>query len=302
MAGTGAGRGLAETLFDETFLKKLEYLYIVSKKVFIGRLRADRRSRRLGSGQEFADFREYRPGDDLRHLDWSVYGRLDRLILRLFEEQADLMVHLAVDCSGSMKTPTAWKFDYARKVAAALAYIALANLDRVSVVPFATEPGQILSPRRGKGQVFRVFSHLEGLEARGETDFTGSMRKFVQEQPQRGLVVVISDFFAPGGYQEGVKLLRYNGHEVFVVQVCEATEARPGMTGDFRLVDAETGRERPAAVTAAVLRDYQAGFEAHGKALERFCLEQQTGCVRTLTEQPFEELILGVFRRGKFLH
>ncbi len=291
-----------DALFDEAFLKKLEYLYIVSKKVFVGQLRADRRSRRLGSGQEFADFRPYRPGDDLRYLDWSVYGRLDRLILRLFEEQEDLMVHLLLDVSASMKSTGGEKFNYVRRVAAALSYVALANLDRVSIVPFAREPQDTLSPRRGKGQIFSVFAFLSKLQPAGETDMTRSVRRFVQEHPRRGLVVLLSDFFAPGGYEEAIKLLRYNGHEVFVLQVCQTREARPDMTGELRLVDAETGRHRPANVTAAVLRDYQAAFVEHGRGLERFCLEQQTGCVRTLTDVPFEELVLGVFRRGKFLH
>ena len=150
--------------------------------------------------------------------------------------------------------------------------------------------------------MFRVFEHLAGLTPAGETDMTASMRRFAQESGRSGLVVVISDFFAPGGYEEAIKLLRYNGHEVFVVQVCDPMEARPETSGDLRLVDAETGRERTATVTAAVIRDYQAAFEAHGSALERFCVQQQTGCVRTLTDVPFDELILEVFRRGKFLH
>ena len=293
---------LAGTLFDEAFLKKLEILYIVSKKVFVGRLRADRRSRRLGTGQEFADVREYSPGDDFRYVDWNIYARMGRLVLRLFEEQEDLMVYLLLDSSTSMRTPGVSKFDYARRVSAALAYIALANLDRVALVPFSVEAQSALSSSRGKGQIFRVLEFLTGLDASGPTDMTASARRFVQEYTRTGLVVLISDFFAPGGYQDAVKLLRYNGHEVFAVQICDVRDARPDMTGDLRLVDAETGLTRSATVTRNVLVEYGREFDRYCMDLERFCMAQQTGCIRTLTDVPFEELILEAFRRGRFLH
>ena len=298
-----------EPLFDEAFLRRLEYLYIVARKVFVGRLRADRRSRRIGAGVEFADFRQYCPGDDFRCVDWNIYARCDRLVLRLFEEQEDLMVYLLLDASGSMGRPRPGKFDYSRRVAAALAYIALANLDRVSIVPFSTGPAPTLSSRRGKGQIFRVFDFLTRLSPAGGTDMTASVRRFVHEHTHRGLVVVISDFFDPpprrgdpAGYEEALKLLRYNGHEVFVVQVCDTSDARPDLVGDLRLVDVETLTSRPATVTKAVLRDYERGFDDYRRTLERFCTSQGTGCVSTLTDVPVEDLILGVFRQGKFLH
>src|SRR5262249_11191989 len=154
----------AQSAFDQAFLKKLEYLHVVARKVFAGRLRADRRSRKTGAGVEFADHRDYAPGDDLRYLDWSVYGRMDRLLLRLFQEEEDLYVYILIDASTSMKVghgqgqgkpgaAGATKLAYAERVAAALAYVGLANLDRVSLLSFADGLRESMQPARGKGRI-----------------------------------------------------------------------------------------------------------------------------------------------------
>src|SRR5262249_10171018 len=159
-----------QDLFDEEFLKKLEYLAIVSRKVFAGKVRAERRSRKVGAGVEFADHRDYAPGDDIRYLDWNLFGRMERLLLRLFEEEEDLHVYLLCDASGSMRTGHPPKLEYASKVAAALAYVTLSNLDRVSIVPFGgDERRDPLPPARGKGRIFKVFQFLREVEAHGST-------------------------------------------------------------------------------------------------------------------------------------
>src|SRR6266850_961836 len=148
------------TLFDDEFLKKLEYLNIISKRLFAGQLRAERRTRKRGAGLEFADYRSYVAGDDFRHLDWKAYLRLNRLILRLFEEEEDLPIYIFVDSSQSMNYGNPLKLDYARRIAAALCYVGLANLDRVHIVSFAGSVGTELPSQRGKGQIFKVFRFL----------------------------------------------------------------------------------------------------------------------------------------------
>src|ERR1051325_2548041 len=158
----------ATTIFDDEFLKKLEYLNIISKRLFAGQLRAERRSRKRGSGLEFADYRSYVAGDDFRHLDWKAYLRLNRLILRLFEEEQDLPIYMFVDSSQSMDFGTPSKLDYARRVAAALCYVGLANLDRVHVVCFAGNIASELSSQRGKQQIFNVFRFLTDIAPAGE--------------------------------------------------------------------------------------------------------------------------------------
>ena len=152
---------MSEPLFDDDFLKKLEYLFIVSKKVFSGRLRSERKTKIVGSGIEFADYRDYVPGDDLRYLDWSVLARTERMLIRLFEEEEDLFIYFLIDMSQSMRLGGAAKLSYAKRLAAALAYIGLSNMDRVSVVPFADNLLDRLPPARGRGQIFKVFRFLE---------------------------------------------------------------------------------------------------------------------------------------------
>ena len=185
-------------LFDDEFLKKLEYLYIVSKKVFAGRIRAERRTRKVGAGIEFADHRKYSAGDDFRYIDWNIYGRLDRLLLRLFEEQEDLHIYILLDASVSMRIGDPVKLDYASKIAAALCYIGLANLDRVSIVPFSAQlHREQLPSARGKARIFKVFDFLSGIEPVGQTSLEASLKTFVAQTKRRGMAVVISDFYDP---------------------------------------------------------------------------------------------------------
>ncbi len=298
---TSVGGRTSKPLFDEAFLRKLEYLHVVSRKVFAGKMRAERRGKKIGSGIEFADHRDYAAGDDFRYIDWNVYGRMSKLLLRLFEEEEDLFIYLLVDVSNSMGASGGEKFDYVRRVTAALAYVALANLDRVTVVPFADTIRDPMSPRRGKGQIFRVFDFLAALTPAGETNMEGSFRAFAARTKRRGLAVVVSDFFDPHGYERGLKLLRHNRFETFALQILSPDEARPNVKGDLRLLDAETGEERIATVSPEVLRDYERAFEEYGRKLDDFCGSIQVGLIRTLTDVPFEDLILRVFREGKFL-
>src|ERR1043165_681891 len=158
------------SLFDDEFLKKLEYLSIVSKRMFAGQFRAGRRSKRRGTGVEFADYRAYVAGDDFRHLDWKAYLRLNRLILKLFEEEEDLPIYFFVDASQSMNYGNPTKLDYARRVCAALCYIVLANLDRVNVISFADGIKNELPPQRGKGRIFKIFRFLSDMVPGGETN------------------------------------------------------------------------------------------------------------------------------------
>src|SRR5688500_13539263 len=155
-------------LFDSDFLKKLEYLSLVSKRVFRGSILAQRRTMQLGGGIEFADHRQYTPGDDFRYLDWNVYARHGDLLLKRFQEEEDLHVYFLLDCSKSMDYGDPSKFDFARQITAALAYIALADLDRVSVTAFADDIIADFPLTRGKGRVLSLLKFLENLPASGQ--------------------------------------------------------------------------------------------------------------------------------------
>lgn len=288
-------------LFDEVFLKKLEYLAVVSRKLFAGRLRAERRSRRTGAGVEFADHRDYTVGDDLRYLDWGVYGRLGRLLVRLFEEEEDLHVYLLLDASASMATGAPPKFDYARQVVAALAYVALANLDRVSIVPLGAGEGRAaagLPPARGKGRIFKVFDLLAGLAPSGTTDLAQAVSSFVHRAPRRGVAVLVSDFYDPAGFEGALNLLRFHRFESFALQVLDPREAAPELVGDLEIVDCETGEAREVTVSPRVLAAFRRAHEELCAGLAGWCSSRGVPYLRVETSTPFDEQVLRLFREG----
>jgi uncharacterized protein (DUF58 family) len=289
-------------LFDERFQKTLEHLHMVSRKVFAGNLRAERRTRKVGSGIEFADHRTYARGDDFRYIDWNLYGRLDKMLLRLFEEEEDLHIYILVDVSDSMAIGSPLpKLHYAMQVAAALSYVGLANLDRVAILPFADRLIDRLPPSRGKNRIFRVFEFLRTCELGGQTQLAEVMKAFVAQSKRRGLAVVISDFYDPVGFEQGLNTLRYNKFEPFVLQVYDPREAAPELHGDLALVDCETGDTREVTVSRALLAAYEREHEKYCQELESYCTRYAMPFFRTHTGIPFNELVLKIFRSGGFL-
>ena len=290
---------MARLRFEDDFLKKLEYLHVISKRAFAGQNRADRLARKRGRGLEFADHRQYAPGDDFRHIDWKAYQRLNRLLLRLFDEEQDLPIYLFIDASRSMAEPA--KFDQARRIAAALCYIGLAHLDRVTILTFGGTLGDETVPGRGKGRIFRVFDQLERLETSGTTNLRETFKQFASRSRQQGLAVVISDFLDPQGFESGLKILASMGHDVFVVHIASQADRNPGSLGEVRFVDTETGELRDVDVTPALARAYHDVWEAHAAELELFCGRYNLGYVRADAERAFEQIILHTFRKGRFL-
>ncbi len=288
-------------LFDDAFMAKLEYLDVVAKKAFAARSRGERRSKKIGSGVEFADHRRYSPGDDFRHIDWNVYARLGKLLVRLYEEEEDLHVYVLVDSSASMVVGDRQKFDHARKLGAALAYIALSSMERASVAPFSAALGQRLLPARGKSQIFRVMSFLKAIEPGGTTAFADSMKSFVHQTKRRGLVVLLSDFYAQDGYEEGLNYLRYNRFEPFVLQLIDPRDAEPSLRGDVTLVDCETGVGRDMTFSARTLAAYRDAYHGFNQELESFCHARRLSHVRASVREPVEDLMLNVFRAGGFV-
>mgnify|MGYP000266974354 CR=1 FL=1 len=177
-------------LFDEAFQRKLEYLAVASRRLFAGRMRAERRTRISGSGIEFADHRPYTPGDDLRALDWSVYGRTERLLVKRYEEEEDLSIYFIIDSSSSMGFGDGEKLRHAKRLCAALAYVALANLDRVTIVSATDEISGRMPETRGKARIFRIFRFLKAVKANGTTDLGEAMKTFVAQHKRRGLAVM----------------------------------------------------------------------------------------------------------------
>ena len=287
--------------FDEAFLKKLDYLYIISQKIVAGKMRAERKTRIVGSGIEFADFREYSPGDDLKNIDWNIYGKTNKMFLRLYEEEEDLYIYFLVDCSRSMKLGEVNKWDFAKKVVAALGYIGLSNLDRVSIIPFSSQLDGRLPPSRGKAQIFKIFEFLSNLEAGKQTSLRDAFKTFVTQNKRRGMAVVVSDFYDPTGFEEGLNFLRYHKFEPMVIHLFDEREMTAGFRGDLQLVDCETGQVAELTVTDGMMRAYQKAWEQLCENLEDYCVKRQILYFRTPIQVDFDELILKIFRAGGFL-
>ncbi|MBK7396683.1 MAG: DUF58 domain-containing protein [Myxococcales bacterium] len=300
----------SDDLFDDEFQRKLEYLAIVSRKVFAGRMRAERRTKKTGSGIEFADHRDYNAGDDFRYLDWNVYQRFGRLLLRLYEEEEDLSIYMLVDASRSMgfdqkvgqlvgrRGP---KLRHAKRLAAALCYIGLSNLDRVSVSALTNRVKDGMPTTRGKQRIHRVFEFLTSVEPEGATGLEDAIKQFVAQHKRRGLAVLISDLYDPAGFEAGINVLRYNKFEPFVLHLVDPEDGKPDLSGDVRIFDVETGDEREVTVTQSVLDRYAKAYDAYLKEIEVFCTLKQVPYFRADLAVPFDELILRIFRRGGFL-
>jgi uncharacterized protein (DUF58 family) len=298
---------LAETqsrrtpLFDESFQRKLEGLALVSRRLASGRDRAERRANRAESGVEFAEHRPYTAGDDFRFLDWKVFARSDRLLLKQFEAETDLGVHLLVDVSASMAHPDGRKLDHARRVAAALGYVALANLDRVSVHGFADQLTAQLPSLRGRSRALRMLRFLESLEPGGTTDFARAARSFAARQAKRGMTLVLTDGYDFDGLTSGLDALRYARLEPVLLLVVDPRDADPRLEGEWTLVDSETQAERLVTVTPALLARFQQARHTHFERLRAHCRDKRVRCFELSVEQAFDQGVLALLKQGGLL-
>ena len=288
----------ADALFDDEFLIGLEYLEIVAKRAFQGASGGERRSKRLGAGLEFADHRRYSPGDDFRHIDWNVYARLGKLLLRLFEEEEDLTIYVLLDVSASMGLGQGRRFDQARRLAAAMAYVSLANLDRVSVVALDESIRDRLLPARGKAQIFHVLRFLSELKPSGTTRLGQALQSFVHQAPRRGVALLISDLYSQDGIEDAVNALRYHRFEPVVLHLTERDELDIGLRGDLRLIDCETGALRDITMTPRIMARYQEAHAAWRADIETFCMQRQVPYFEAPVEQSFRDTMLSIFRAG----
>ncbi len=294
---TSAPATAVDDLFDENFQRKLDYLAVVSRRVFAGRLRAERRTRKSGSGIEFADHREYAAGDDLRNLDWHVYGRSGRLLLRLFEEEEDLSIYILLDCSRSMAFGSPPKFDHARRLAAAMAYVGLANLDRVAVTAWSTTVDRHLPASRGRGRIFKVFDFLRAVHPSGDTALADVARVFASQNKRRGVAIVISDLYDPAGFERGINAIRYLRYEPIVIHVVDPREADPGARGDITLFDVESGEEREVTLTDGIVGRYRAAHATWRREIDDFCKSRQVPYIAADVTGAFDEQVLHLMRR-----
>ncbi|MEX0885617.1 MAG: DUF58 domain-containing protein [Phycisphaeraceae bacterium] len=285
-------------LTDPAFISRLESLYLVARKVLGGQLQADRRTVRKGSGITFADYAEYAPGDDHRSIDWRVYGRLEQLLIKMFEVEQDMTLYVLLDASPSM----AAKFDTARQLAAALGYIALNNMDRLIVHTMADDLRLLVEPSYGRAA---VLPFLEALETAGtfghDTRFDTCARNFALRHRRRGMVLVISDFFFPSGFEQGLQRLSYHGHDLFCLQIQSLEEQRCDLKGDVELECVETGATQQVTVTAREAAAYEQAVHDWNASLRTACARRGIGLVHTTSDVPFDHVVQSILRRGGLL-
>src|SRR3954463_9467608 len=286
----------ATPLLDPEFMHKLEQLELVSRKIIMGRMKGERKSKRRGSSVEFAEHRNYTVGDDLRHIDWNVYGRLDKLFLKLFLEEEDLHVYTLLDTSLSMDFGTPTKLHYGKQVAAALAFIGLVNHDRVMLDTFSSQLETGMPSVRGRSQMWRVVQYLERLQATGASDLTAAARSFAVKHAGKGIVVVVSDFLDKRGYQDALRYLLARNMDIYVIHVLSREEVEPELVGDLRLVDAEDDDIAEITVSAPLLRRYKDNLNAFVGGLKEWCTKRGIVYIFTTNQNPFDRLILNYLR------
>ena len=282
----------AQDFVSGEFLAQLERLALASKRTFRGRVKGERKSPRKGTSVEFCDYRHYEVGDDLRYVDWNIYGRLDRLYVKLFVDEEDLCVHLLLDASASMDFGDPSKFRYGTRLAAALAFVGLVNLERVAVGVVRDRVGEGWSPSRGRHRFFPLLKFLGNLRPGGSTGLNESLSGYALRATEPGLAVIISDLFDPAGYEAGLRALQERRFDIHVLHLLSAEEMNPAFAGDLRLIDAETGEVRELSLDGEAHRGYRQRLQAFLERAEGFCLANEITYHRVVTDTPLEAFVL----------
>jgi uncharacterized protein (DUF58 family) len=286
-----------QPLLDPQFLARLEQLELVSRKIFLGRLKGERKSKKKGQSVEFADYRNYVIGDDLRFLDWNLFARLEKLFIRLFLEEEDLHFYVLIDNSLSMDFGNPTKLHYAKQLAAALAFIGLVNMDRVVIEAFNDRLVQSLPAVRGRRSLWRVLDFLQKVAPAGPSNMKEALRTFSLKSSGKGIVVVLSDFMDKGGYEEALRYLVARQMDIYAIQILSQEEIEPEIVGDLKLVDIEDADEAEVTVSAPLLKRYKQNLAAYRAAMHEFCTRRGVAYLFTSNQVPFDRLVLSYLRQ-----
>jgi len=293
--------GNDKELLSPEFMTKLEQLEILSRRIFVGRMKGERRSKKRGESVEFADYRNYVVGDDLRFLDWNVYARLERLLLKLFMEEEDLNVTVLLDVSKSMDWGEPHKGLYVKRVAAALAYIGLVHYDRVSLYGYSNNLAHEMRGVRGRRLVSQVIRFLDDIPYEGHSDFTEVAKRFAVRHMGKGVVVVLSDFMDKGGFADGIRYLLSRDLDLYVIQVLSPEEVDPTLVGDLKLRDVEDDDLAEVTISAPLLAKYKANLQAYCTALKDHCTRRGITYLFTSTRVDFDVLVMSYLRQRGLL-
>ncbi len=298
---SAAARDKSALLLDPQFMARLDQLDVMSRKLLAGKMKGERRSKRRGQSVEFADYRNYVIGDDLRFIDWNIYGRLDRLFLKLFLEEEDLSLYILIDVSKSCDYGDPHKATYYKKVAAALGYIGLVNYNRVSISAMADGIVAETGAMRGRRRVSQMIDFVSKLEPAGGSNMAEACKRFALAHRQKGVCVVISDFFDKGGYENGLRYVAGGKFDLFCVQTLSPQEIDPDLQGDLKLRDMEDDDLAEVSITQPLLKQYKANLNAYCLALKDYVTRRGGTYLFTSTAVPFDTLVLNYLRERGLL-
>ncbi|MCD4823488.1 MAG: DUF58 domain-containing protein [Phycisphaerae bacterium] len=284
-------------LLDSRFMARLDGLDVASRKILQGKLQGERRSKRRGQSVEFADHRPYVRGDDLRFVDWNIYGRLEQLFMKLFMEEQDLTVHVLLDVSGSMATGEPTKDLAARRLAAALSYVSLVNNNRVTLSAFCDGLTGQMPNMRGRIYLPQMAEFLLSAEADGPSDFDKACRQATATRQGSGVMIVISDFLLKEGYENALRQLISRNYELYVVQMLSPQERSPEISGDLRLLDCEDYDVAEITLNAALMKSYKRTLAGFCNSLRDFCTARGARYLPAVSSDPVEKLVLNSLRR-----
>jgi uncharacterized protein (DUF58 family) len=287
---------VSKSLLDPALLAKLDQLDLVSRKVLAGKLKGERRSKRVGQSVEFADYRNYVVGDDLRFIDWNIYARLDRLFLKLFLEEEDLALYVLVDVSKSCDYGNPNKAHYIKQVAAALGYVGLVNYNRVTLAAMSDGLVAQTDALRGRRRVPQMLEFLSGLKPTGQSHFAEACKRFALAHRSKGVLVVLSDFYDKSGYETGLRYIAGGKYDLFAVQVLSPQEIEPELQGDLKLRDIEDDDTAEVSITQPLIKQYKANLNAYCLALKQYISRRGGTYLFTSTAVPFDALVLNYLR------
>lgn len=313
-----------EDLLNAELIAKISGLDITSRKVFAGKLKGERRSKKRGQSVEFADHRQYVSGDDLRHIDWNIFGRLDRLFLKLFLEEEDLALHVVIDASASSDTGEPNKFLFMQRAAMAMAYVGLVNLNRVAATYMGGIPAggrsaggdeqsdasadpslglrgdsvvHAIRDLRGRRRTQDLARFITTIEPGGQFSFRQAAERIALTRRGKGVMLIFSDFFFKDGYEAGLRMLVGRGYDVFCIQVLSPQEVEPPITGDLRLKDMEDGDLTEVTISAPLLKRYKANLAAYCDQLREFCARREITMMTLKSDTAVDTLLLDYLRK-----
>lgn len=289
------------TLLSSDFMARLDQLDVMSRKILAGKMKGERRSKRRGQSVEFADFRNYVIGDDLRFIDWNIYARLERLFLKLFLEEEDLALYVLVDVSRSVDYGEPNKAFYMKQVAAALGYVGLVNYNRVTIAAMSDGIVAETGSMRGRRNVARMIDFIEKLEPRGASHFAETCKRFALAHRQKGVLVILSDFFMKEGFEPGLKYVASGRYDLFCVQCLSPQEIEPDLQGDLKLTDIEDDDHAEVSITQPLIKRYKANLNAYCLALKDYITRRGGTYLFTSTSVPFDTLVLNYLRERGLL-